>query len=309
MQLHNLSSLLQSPFHRTTALQTHADLLSISSLGDAILENLSLSLLPGTQNRDILGSWLVAALEEGRRAGGIGLKSWEHSTIWTVARDVEPLSNADGKIDIIPHLPALIEYLSLSILNPPALHDDIYPAPITAVPASSSSPSGSLAKGPIGGKARTPTPYAPTTSPAPAEGDEVIEERWARYRVGGLVALTWLVGQYKKLDGLPLPADLLDLLRNPFLWASLASETSADSADPAPGTKQPTVRKAAYALLSGLLDCFPEVVEEPRTLEMLSVSVLEHCWVEKDAGVWAVASPTVAKFLSSEFFPVSMNWC
>lgn len=106
------------------------------ALRASILESLNLGLLPGTQNRDVLGSWMIAALEEGRRAGGLGLRGWESSILWK-APDEEVGGDTVVRIDLQEHLPTLIEYLTLSTLNPTILHEDIHPIPVAATPVSS----------------------------------------------------------------------------------------------------------------------------------------------------------------------------
>jgi hypothetical protein len=219
---------------------------------------------------------MVAALEEGRRAGGSGLRSWEDSVAWTEQPD---------RVDLIPQLSSLAEYLSLSILDPPSLHDDIHPAPVSSAPIPQKAVKG--AKG-------RPTP-APTPPPVLVEDESVLEERWARYRVGGLTGLAWLVQQLSK-NRVVLPQELLALLRQPVLWSALSSVPSDDSI----GAQQPTVRKAAYALLDALVDSFPDEVAKPEMLELLSTAMLDCVWLEKEAAVWQQAGAAVVKFLSSE---------
>ncbi|WVW85588.1 hypothetical protein I302_107626 [Kwoniella bestiolae CBS 10118] len=310
--LHNLASLLQSPFHRSTAIQLHSDLLSIPSLRTVILENLSLSLLPGTQGRDILGSWMVAALEEGRRAGGAGLKSWDNSVTWSSpapkeGEEGETSSSDSEKIILSQHLGDLVEYLTLSILDPATLHDNIHPAPVSSVPPTSSpapNKKGQNTKGGGKGKATpAPTPKQQVSAPTPsAEDGEMAEERLARYRVGGLVGLNYLLQQLSRSSIKDLPQDLVNLIRNPGLWLALSPEI-IDNSDPdsdSPGglgTSQPPIRRAAYSLLSTLVDSYPEQLEEKDTLRMLSDSVLGHCWLEKEGIVWETAGMAVAKFI------------
>ncbi|WWD19092.1 hypothetical protein CI109_103550 [Kwoniella shandongensis] len=295
--LHNLASLLQSPFHRSTAIQLHADFLSIPSLRSAILETLSLSLLPSTQNRDILGSWMVAALEEGRRAGSAGIKSWEASTSWKPAVEGETSSSDAERIDLTPQLSYLVEYLTLSILDPATLHDNIHPAPVATQQAV---PSPAPKKGqPIkGGKAKSaPTPPSRQQAATPAaEDDELIEERLARYRVGGLTGLAWLLQQLAQTGVTSLPTELVNLLRNPLLWTALSSNADESSASSL-GVGQPPIRRAGYSLLTTLLETFPAQIEEPETLQMVSNAVLGNCWLEKEAVVWETAGPSVARFL------------
>ena len=288
--MHNLASLLQSPFHRNTAIQLHAELLAITSLRSAILDTLSLSLLPGTQNRDVLGSWLVAGLEEGRRGGGAGLRSWDDSTIF-----LKEGEEANGRIDLGPHLTTLVEYLSLSILDPPSLHDDIHPAPVSSAPVAPPPQKGG--KGPKGKQAYTAGPSAPVEPTT--EELEMTGEKWARYRVGGLTGLAWLLQQLKTSE-LSMPVELSQLIHVPALWSSLSSlSTEDDSSDF--GHQHPTVRRAAYSVLGVLVDSYPEEIAKPELLQILASEMLDTIWLEKETTVWETAGNTVIKVLSSQF--------
>lgn len=280
--------MLQSPFHRSQAIQLHTELLAIPSTRSTILETLSLSLLPGTQNRDVLGSWLVAALEEGRRAGGSGLRGWTESIAWpNQNEDQESLSLKTGEINFIPQLSELIQYFELSILDPPSLHDDIHPSPIQAA-FQSQKP-----QPPIKGKKKAFVPPPSTkVEPSTSEDVEVAEERWTRYRVGGLTGLSWLLQQLAERK-IQLPEALSTLLRNTHLWTALSVEE-----DDSLGAKQPVIRRAGYALLDTLIKTFP--AEAEATLETLAVAVLDNCWREREATVWETAGSAVAKFLTSE---------
>lgn len=284
--MHNLASLLQSPFHRTFALQLHTELLAIPSIRTAILDTLSLSLLPGTQNRDVLGSWLVAALEEGRRAGGAGLRSWEESTIWLS----EGATN-DGKIDLTPQLSTIVEYLSLAILDPVSLHDDIHPAPVQANPVPPT-------KGVKGAKSKqTYTPIASTPAEPTEQDNEMADEKWARYRVGGLVGLGWTLQQTKS-RGRPLSDEVVALIHNPALWSSLSSLASEEGS-PAFGYNHSPVRRAAFTVLTSIVDLYPEELAKEDMIQTLAREMLDTIWLEKEATVWETAGPTVVKILSS----------
>jgi hypothetical protein len=280
--------MLQSPFHRSLALSLHSELLLIPSIRSSILETLSLSLLPGTQNRDILGAWLVTALEEGRRAGASGIKRWEESTTWLESSD--ELADSDGRINLKAQLPYFVQYLSLAVLDPPSLHDDIHPSPVqSAFPGT---------KAPVtkGKKKGLPMPVAaPVVDP---EEDQVAEERWTRYRVGGLVGLSWLLQQLSK-QNTPLPEDLLTLLGNSYLWTAI-SPSPGQQGDETMGGRQAVIRRAGWDLLETLVNCYPAEVEKKEMLDMLAVAVLDNCWAERDSGVWVAAGPAVAKFLSSK---------
>jgi hypothetical protein len=257
-------------------------------LRTVILDTLSLSLLPGTQNRDILGSWLVAALEEGRRAGGTGLRSWEESTVWHGEG-----SESDGRIDLTPQLATLAEYLSLAILDPPSLDDDIHPSPVASTPAVPPPPPKGKGKG-----KQTYTPTPPTPAEPTQEETEHAEERWARYRVGGLVGLSWLLSQLKRAE-VPLSKETSRLLHDSALWSCLSSLPS-DEGSAAFGHQHSPVRRAAYTVLTVLVDAYPEEIAKEDILQTLAGEMLDAIWVEKEGTVWEAAGPAVAKILSSE---------
>ena len=119
--MHNFAQILQSPSHRSLALQIHQELLSIPSIRPTILDSFSLSLLPGDQCRNTLGSWLVAAVEERRRAGGASLSCWLDGVSFGPQTD---------RIDLEPHMEPLIEYLLMSITDPASLRDSLFPSPV-----------------------------------------------------------------------------------------------------------------------------------------------------------------------------------
>ncbi len=238
---------------------------------------------------------MVAALEEGKRSGGSGLKTWEQSITWSASS--EEISSA-GRINLTPQISTLSEYLSLSILDPASLHDDIHPAPVASTPASVPAPSRGVGKG---AKSRT-IPAAVVNAPATpsAEEEEMVEERLGRYRVGGLIGLTWFLQQLKLVTPSTLPSEVLTLLQNPILWTTLSSLTLDNSPSPNLGASQPPVRRAAYSLLSVLIETYPEEVGKEDMLELLSAAVLGKCWLEKEATVWETAGPAIVNFLSSE---------
>lgn len=151
---------------------------------------------------------------------------------------------------------------------------------------------------PAKGKKKAP-PTPAVTPAADPEDDQVAEERWTRYRVGGLVGLSWLLQQLSK-HSIPLPEDLSALLGNSYLWTAI-SPTPGQEGDETMGGRQSVIRRAAWDLLETLVNCYPAEVEKKEMLDMLAVAVLDNCWAERDAGVWVAAGPAVAKFLSSEW--------
>jgi hypothetical protein len=214
----------------------------------------------------------------------------DESTVWLESS--EELAMEDGRINLTAQLPYLVEYLSLSILDPPSLHDDIHPSPVQAAFQSTKS-------APTKAKKKGPSISTPASTPeVDTEDAQIAEERWTRYRLGGLVGLSWLLQQLST-HSIPLSEHLLALLSNSYLWTSL-SPTIGDEGDESLGGRQPVIRRAAYDLLSTLVTRYPEEVKKKEMMDMLSVAVLDSCWVEREATVWQTAGPAVAHFLGSE---------
>lgn len=290
--MHNLASLLQSPSHRTQALAVHDELLAVPHLRGVILDTLAGGYLPGTQDRDIIGSWLVAALEEGRRSGGKALQVWD-----SIARfDPPPVveGSPTSQLNLEPHLPALAEYFSLSTLDPQTLHRDIHPAPVQVAFEKERAV-------PVKGKSKGPQPKSraspvPTPTPPVEEDAEVLEERWARYRVGGFVGLSWMVSKLPGAGFERPTEEFMALLSNPVLWSALGMVVAVP--DVSPIGSQPPIRRAAYNLLSTLLDAYPAEVGRAELLQLISVSLLSNCFREKEAVVWEAAGPALLRFLT-----------
>ena len=245
---------------------------------------------------------MVAALEEGRRSAGSGLKTWDDITTWSSA-DQDP--STDGKIDLTTQLTNLSEYLTLSILDPASLHDDIHPAPVTVAPLLPS-PNRSGARG---ANLRTASAAGIPSQTFPSTEDEnLAEERWARYRVGGLIGLAWLLQQLDRTSMTVLPSGLRELLNDPVLWTALSPLSSPKEGEAlGMGGSQPPVRRAAYSLLGVLIETHPAEVGKEELLDLLAVVVLGNCWLEQEAIVWETAGPVVVGFLSSGC-PSSSMW-
>jgi len=214
-------------------------------------------------------------------------KKRDESTVWL--ESVDELATEDGKINLTAQLPYLVEYLSLSVLDPPSLHDDIHPSPVSTA-FQKAAPT----------KAKKKAFVAPTAAPeVDTEDEQIAEERWTRYRIGGFVGLSWLLTQLST-HNIPLPEELLPLLGNSYLWTAL-SPTIGEEGDETLGGRQPVIRRAAYDLLSTLVNRYPAEVKKKEMLDMLSTAVLESCWIEREAAVWQTAGPAIAHFLGSEF--------
>lgn len=292
--LHDLASLLQSPFHRTLALQLHTEIMSVPELRGGVLDSIAMSYLPGTQDRDILGSWLIAALEE-RKAGG--LKVFED--LVGLGPKETPEGEETSHLDLVPHLSGLAEFLSLAILDPKTLHRDIHPAPVQnqfeSAKQAKEAAKNQNQKGK--GKGKPAKPATPVIStPSPEEDPQIAEERWTRYRVGGLAGLAWVISKLYSNDP-PLKSEEIDaLLRNPVTWSSLGPAHVISDVDPI-GTA-PLIRRGGYTLLQSVLHNIPELDAE--LLDIIATSVLGNCWQENEAIVWEVAGSAVLRFLTSE---------
>lgn len=284
---------------------------------------MALGLLPGTQNRDIIGSWLVTSLEEGRRPGpgAAGLRKWSEVVYFsplpkTATSELGDLATAEvqeNRLDLTPNLALLVEYLSSSILSPAELHSDVHPQPVssTANTPSTNSPAPSarvLAKA-LKQQSRPSAVTVPTLSSQTVEDDDADgsndEERWGRYRLTGLLGLTWLL---QNLPAGELPEALVNLLKTPALWTCLSPlrtstllEDAEDGDAPISiGYEQPGVRRAGYALLAVLVESYSAIVSETDLLELLSRAVLGSCWAEKEGQVWETAGQSIVVFLASE---------
>lgn len=220
---------------------------------------------------------MVAALEEGKRASGSSLKVWQECTTWMLS---DEYAGPGGEINLTVQLPSLAEYLSSSILDPPSLNDDIHPAPVSSNPVPNK---GKPTKAPL--------------VPEPVEVDELAEERWARYTVGGLTGLAWILQQIHS-NQQSLPDQYRALLQTPYLWTALSPPIGQEG--DSLGSKQPTVRRAAYSLLTVLIDCFPAELDHAETFSIVAKALIEGCWRETEAAVWETAGHATVKFLSSK---------
>jgi hypothetical protein len=288
-----------------------------------------LGLLPGTQNRDIIGSWLVASLEEGRRPGpsSAGLRKWSEIVYFfkrpEAAEEESNVADAEvqgNRLDLTPNLDLLVEYLSSSILTPPELHSDLHPQPISSTAntpsANSPAPSARVLAKALKQQSRPSAIAVPTVSSQTIEDGEGDgsneEERWGRYRLTGLLGLTWV------LQNLPegeLAESIINVLKNPTLWTCLSPlqtspliQAAADGeVTNSIGFDQPGVRRAGYALLAVLIEKYSDIVSETELLELLSRAVLGSCWVEKEGQVWETAGQSIVVFLASEFLHRMQN--
>ncbi len=294
LQLHHLPSLLLSPPHRSIALQIHNDLLSVLSIRSSIINSLNLGLLVGPhQIRDVLGSWLVAALEDGRRgAGSIGS---EGIAIWDQLADWTSPAQSDARIDMLSQMELLVEYLSLAILSPRQLHDEIHPPqPQASAPGSGI---GTPKKGLQSTAAVIPT-FVRAGEVGPddvAEEDTRMDEVILRYRHAGISGLTYLIQSMP--PSLDLPESVQKLLHETEMWNLIrppaSSEVTSTLAPNAP------IRRALYMLLRCLITK-REAWTNAHLVDLIGPLLLQSAWLEEDGAVWSggIMGEALALFLT-----------
>lgn len=295
--LHHLPSLLLSPAHRLLSLQTQTSLLQLPQVRDSLINTLNLGLLPGErQCRDIVGAWLFAAVEEGRRTTGPGrdaLAAFQNVSDWEAT--VQDENNR--KLVMVDHLANLTEFLNLAILDPAELHAQIHPP----TPTISASQTGSGRNTPsrtnssnIKGGSKMAHPFISEMSSATYEAqaadvkaqaeaavDE--EELLNRYRLSGILSLTYVL---QSMLGGKVDGPLETLLRNEALW---------DLISIAP----PPVRRAMYPLLQTLTQQHLEFVKL-HLVPIVGARILSTVWKEEDGSVWrgGVVSEALVLFLT-----------
>lgn len=288
--LHNLPALLVSPAHRQLALQTQTSLLKLDSVRKSMIRTLDLGLLPGDhQCRDIVGSWLSAAIEEGRRPGGREcLAAFERVADWSrsAAADTTDVSVEDNPdhLDMPAHLTNIVEYLRLATLAPSELHEDIHPPPL---PSSSASNSGRST--PAKPLKSAPHPFISEMSAASYEQQEADEkarldaavneeETFNRYRLSGLLALTYVLQSVASIE-----PSIESYLKEESLWDLIASGT-------------PPVRRAVYLVIQALVNKHQDFCKG-RLLSIVGPRLLSNVWKEEDAGVWSGGAVSEALLL------------
>lgn len=279
--LHNLPALLVSPAHRQLALQTQTSFIKLDSVRSSMIRTLNLGLLAGEhQCRDIVGSWLSAAVEEGRRPGGRDcMAAFERVADWSGAAEPDEAQ----QLNMPDHLANIVGYLRLATLAPAELHEDIHPPPLPSTSASNSGRST-----PAKTSKSAPHPFISEMSAASyeqREADEkarqdaavIEEETFNRYRFFGLLALTYVLQSVATLG------DLESFLQEESLWDLVASGT-------------PPVRRAVYLVIQALVTKHHDFCKE-RLVAVIGSHLLSNVWKEEDAGVWSGGAVSEALLL------------
>ncbi|KAG8915687.1 hypothetical protein FRC00_001212 [Tulasnella sp. 408] len=253
---------------RLAATQLQASLWSIPRLQQSLRFYLN-ETAGTTEVEQNLGAWCMAAFDVDRMVSMRAKPSWDNF-VKSQSAPSEGISSAPTST-----IPSVASFIQLALIAPNTVHQSLNPpAPEAPAIISRSQKSGKSTP-------RVVTKPAPKSSAEPDPDEEKEADRNARYRVGALGALTWLL-DYVQLPDSPPPApvesdaeaephlpdpltgvvdNVFDMLHDPSFWSCLYSgtrppwmEAEADVARRgAFGTGQPAVRKSAWALIPVLV--------------------------------------------------------
>jgi hypothetical protein len=268
----------------------HTKLLKIPNIKSNILNTLALGLLPGHHHgRDVLGSWMTAAVEEGRRgtvgAGEEAMAVWEGFVEWQEDVKAEDADGTVTKLSMAENLEILVDYLRLAVLDPQELYRQVHPPPVKA-----SEPPPPVLVGKKGAKGKgsqsqTPKGYftpPPETEPEETEEDVIaLNERNTRYQMSGLVGLAYLL---RNVSTETLEKEyFVSFLSDPQLWRLFTTPAnSTESTDVA----APPVRQALYEALL-VLSTRHESYMRSKLFATAGPVFLRNIWTEADASVWS----------------------
>ncbi|KAJ9108838.1 hypothetical protein QFC21_000158 [Naganishia friedmannii] len=266
----------------------HTRLLKIPTIKSSLLNTLSLGLLPGQHHgRDVLGTWMTAALEEGRR-GTVG-SGEEVMTAWESFVDWDAEVQEDGadavKLNMSENLDLLLDYLRLAILEPQELYRQVHPPPVKASESPApiiTSKKGGKDKGSKGQSAKGY--FTPMIEQEIEESDidiDSLNERSTRYQMSGLLGLAYVLQHVS--EGALEKENFISLLTEPQLWDLFTTPANADDASQ---VAAPPVRQALYAVFFALASRF-ESFTRSKLLGSAGSSFLRNIWTEMDASVWA----------------------
>ncbi|KAJ9093121.1 hypothetical protein QFC19_008464 [Naganishia cerealis] len=286
--LHHLPSLLLSPSHRAASLQLHTRLLKVPSIKSSLLNTLSLGLLPGQHHgRDVLGTWMTAALEEGRR-GTVGsgeevMAAWKDFVDWNAPLQHDAADTMT--LNMWENLDLIIDYLRLAILEPQELYRQVHPPPVKAPESPApviTSKKGGKDKGSKGQLAKGY--FTPSIEPE-SEGSEFdtdsLNERNTRYQISGLLGLAYILQNISE-EALE-KENVTGLLTEMQLWELFTTPANATDASQ---VAAPPVRQALYEVFFALATRF-ESYTRSNLLGLAGPSFLRNIWTEMDASVWA----------------------
>ncbi|KAG8943606.1 listerin E3 ubiquitin protein ligase 1 [Tulasnella sp. 424] len=241
----------------------------------------------------ILGAWCMSTFDVDRMVSLRSKSSWDDF----IASQSTPSDNTSRAPSTFV-IPLVASFVQLAIMAPNTIHQSLNPP----APEAPIAPSRGLKSGKSTPRPLTKPASNSTTGPDPDEEHEA--DRNARYRVGALGALTWLLDFVQPVpppsaddtetDPHPLSSvvdNIFDMLNDPLFWSSLYASTrppwveaEGDAARQTVfGTAQPEVRKSAWALIPILVRKWRAKLES--SLPVMSVAALRSAWVETDHGV------------------------
>ncbi|THH03871.1 hypothetical protein EW145_g5943 [Phellinidium pouzarii] len=295
--LHYVPALLLNSSRRIRLLAAgiHASLLQIESIHEQLIFFLRES---GStdQVEAVLGSWCMAAKDVDRTVVAQAKK----------ARDL--ISNSSvASMDLDENsFNLLLGFIKRALFDPAGVYAELNPSQRSVAPNIPAHASPRAKSGAKQSSGVTPAadPVADDSQTRRDDDEENDGDRKARFRVGALGVLSWVIEQRKGTISDPLA----EILSSPLLWTGLYHGSNPpfcatySSLSGFIGDGQPNVRKAAWDVVFHVLKyCKGEV--ERSLLPLTSTAILRSAWVEPDSGVRTCMWEPLLLFLTQ--FPKS----
>ncbi|KAG8876133.1 hypothetical protein FRB98_007445 [Tulasnella sp. 332] len=299
--LHHYPSLVLHPSRkiRFMAASVYAALLALPSIRSSLFYNLN-DTSEASMVEHVLGAWAFSAFDPDSSTSSKAHQSWAGYTVLSLNA---PSPTPEVSLALEPHMPSLMAFCERAILYPPSVYawlnppaPEVPPAPVprrqTGRPVT-----------------QTGKPKEPEERSKPDAEEEYESDRNARYRMGGMGVLKWLLdtlpcndqdvittpnpGETVHVDEQPSSTmnSLASLLSDPHFWTSLyhsnrapwLSEDDVTERGEGLGDTQPGLRRCAWAVVDSLVRRWlghPQI-----SVRLLSVAVLRSAWVEPDSSV------------------------
>lgn len=261
--MHHVSPFFLHPARRIRQLTADLHKSFVLLMKDAILAHFNACSTRETEW--ILGSWCMAAHDTDRGVAASALSSWRNFN--EVSGQVSLNDKGNGLFS------CLAAFVYRAAVDPLAIYLDLNPLPPAPPPPTKSA-----------SKRMEPEP-TPRLKSEDLEEDE--QDRKARIRVGAYGAIRWIIDTVE--------AELHEQLSSLTFWSALHFKESAPfvpADEECFGYGQPSVRKAAWALVQALLQ-HPIQTQLPT----LSAAILHSAWVEPDTTVHTVMWQPLLRFL------------
>ncbi|KAG9026368.1 hypothetical protein FRB95_008907 [Tulasnella sp. JGI-2019a] len=284
---------------RLLTASVHAALLSLKSIRSSLFHNLNeISETPIVEH--VLGAWAFSAFDPDSTTASKARQSWDkHTALSSLTKS----SDTDERLGLELHMPSLLTFLDRAILQPASVYAWLNP------PAPEAPPAPLPRRQPGRPVTQTGKPKE-TEERSKSDAEEEHEsDRNARYRIGGMGLLKWL------LDTLPCNeqdmitttkqdeeaadveeqpstiSSLASLLSDPLLWSVIyhgsqppwVAEDDVALRGSGFGDAQPGLRRSAWTVLDSLARKWLGYSQIDTNL--LSTVMLRSAWVEPDSGV------------------------